>query len=536
MVYLHLSIEAPRPALAGLGVIFKVERLGKIMNKEYLSPTEAAKVLGISRQAVIERIKHGSLAAERAGRQYIIPAGHLNKGGGHGKTAGVKIKYEARSIKSILDVVSKEHIRTIQLWFVDILGILKCVSITAGDLEEALRHGKGFDGSSVAGFAEAEESDIIAQPDLNTFKVLPWTLKDENGPIARIICDILTPDRAPYVGDTRGVLKRAIERAGKSGFIYYVGAEIEYFYFKSDKAPELIDEGSYFELIPNDLADTLRNKTVRMLEEMGIQMEAMHHEVAPSQHEIDPKYSDALSAADNVITSKYVIKEVAQQHGVYATFMPKPMFGVNGSGMHVHQSLFRGGKNAFFDKKDKHHLSDTAKQFIAGQLKHAREISSLTAQWVNSYKRLVPGYEAPVYVSWAQRNRTALIRVPLYRPGNEKATRAELRCPDPACNPYLAFSAMLAAGLEGIEKKYKAPPPVEPNIYHMAMEEREKRGLVSLPGNLFEAILETQKSQFVKDTLGEHIFTRFLFNKKKEWEDYRIQISQHEIKKYLPLL
>jgi glutamine synthetase len=284
------------------------------------------------------------------------------------------------------------------------------------------------------------------------------------------------------------------------------------------------------------LANTLRNKTVRVLEEMGIQMEATHHEVAPSQHEIDPKYNIALSSADNVITCRYVIKEIAQQHGVYATFMPKPMFGVNGSGMHVHQSLFKGDKNAFFDKKDKYHLSETAKQFIAGQLKHAREISSLTAQWVNSYKRLVPGYEAPVYASWAQRNRTALIRVPLYRPGSEKATRAELRCPDPACNPYLAFSVMLAAGLEGIEKKYKAPPPVEPNIYHMAMEEREKRGLTSLPGNLFEAIQETQKSQFVKEALGEHIFNRFLFNKKREWEEYRIQITQHEIKKYLPIL
>lgn len=517
------------------------------MNKGYLSPTEVAKILGISRQAVIERIKHGTLIAERAGRQYIISAKQVGK-----KVSGYqairvsgkqKIKRTAsisksqkENIKTILETVANEEIKTIQLWFVDILGILKCVSITEGELKEALMHGKGFDGSSVAGFAEAEESDIIAQPDPHTFKVLPWTREDENGPIARIFCDILNPDRTPYTGDTRGVLRRALERAKKLGFIFYVGPEIEYFYFKSDKSPDIIDEGSYFELIPNDLANTLRNKTVRMLEDMGIPMEATHHEVAPSQHEIDPKYNDALTMADNVITCKYVIKEVAQQRGVYATFMPKPMFGVNGSGMHVHQSLFRGPRNAFFDKKDKYHLSETAKQFIAGQLKHAREISSLTAQWVNSYKRLVPGYEAPVYASWAQRNRTALIRVPLYRPGNEKATRAELRCPDPACNPYLAFAVMLAAGLEGVEKKYKVSPPVEPNIYHMAMEEREKRGLTSLPGNLFEATLETEKSQFVKETLGEHIFTRFLFNKRKEWEEYRIQITQHEIKKYLPLL
>jgi glutamine synthetase len=518
---------------------------GSYMHKEYLSPTEAAKILKISRQAVIGRINHGTLAAERAGRQYIIPVQSLKGLPGYQDTRSpvkrkkpltAKPQQVGNKISDIMQTVERENIRTIQLWFVDILGILKCVSITAGDLEEALRHGKGFDGSSVAGFAEAEESDIIAQPDLNTFKILPWTIRDENGPIARIICDILMPDRTPYVGDTRGVLRRAIGRAKKSGFIYYVGAEIEYFYFKSDKAAEVIDEGSYFELIPNDLADTLRNKTVRMLEEMGIKMEATHHEVAPSQHEIDPKYADALTAADNVVTCRYVIKEVAQQHGVYATFMPKPMFGVNGSGMHCHQSLFARGKNAFFDKRDKYHLSEIAKQFIAGQLKHARETCSLTAQWVNSYKRLVPGYEAPVYASWAQRNRTALIRVPLYRPGNEKATRAELRCPDPACNPYLAFSVMLTAGLEGVEKRYKAPPPVEPNIYHMAMEEREKRGLTSLPGNLFEAILETEKSRFVRETLGEHIFSRFLFNKKKEWEEYRIQITQHEIKKYLPLL
>jgi len=512
------------------------------MEQEYLSPTEAAKILGISRQAVIERIKHGSLIAERAGNQYIISKDRVETEINSSITrekpivenSPVKAKEKKTAIKEILARVEKYNIITIQLWFVDILGILKCVSITKGELKETLEHGKGFDGSSVTGFAEAEESDIIAQPDTVTFKILPWTL--QNHPTARMFCDILTPDRSPYAGDPRYVLKRAIERARKLGLDFFVGPEIEYFYFKTDKKPEVIDEGSYFELIPNDLANTLRNKTVRVLEEMGITMEATHHEVAPSQHEIDPKYNQALTAADNVITSKYVIKEIAQQSGVYATFMPKPLFGVNGSGMHTHQSLFKGKKNAFFNKRDKCHLSEIAKQFIAGQLKHAREICSLTAQWVNSYKRLVAGFEAPVYASWAQRNRTALIRVPLYRPGNEKATRAELRCPDPACNPYLAFAVMLAAGLEGIEKKYTLSPPIEPNIYHMAMEEREKRGVTSLPGNLFEAILETEKSQFVKEALGEHIFTRFLFNKRMEWEEYRIKITQHEIKKYLPLL
>ncbi len=506
------------------------------VEREYLSPTEAAKILGISRQAVIERIKHGNLYAERVGSRYIIPKTEVCKRTSFpapAPTAPIDKKSRKEAGREILNQVRKANIKTIQLWFVDILGILKCVSITDRELEEALAHGKGFDGSSVTGFAEAQESDIIALPDPHTFKVLPWT---REYPIARMLCDILNPDQTPYAGDTRYVLKRALQRAQRYGLKFCVGPEIEYFYFKSDRRPEVIDEGSYFALIPNDLANTLRNKTVRMLEEMGISMEATHHEVAPSQHEIDPKYNDALTMADNVITCRYVIKEIAQQSGVYATFMPKPLFGQNGSGMHVHQSLFNGGKNAFFDKKDKYHLSPIAKGFIAGQLKHAREICSLTAQWVNSYKRLVSGYEAPVYASWAQRNRTALLRVPLYRPGNEKATRVELRCPDPAANPYLAFAVMLAAGLEGIEKKYELPPAVEPNIYHMEMEERERRGLTSLPGNLFEAILETEKSEFVKKTLGEHIFSRFLFNKRKEWEDYRIQITEHEIKKYLPLL
>lgn len=510
------------------------------MTQEYLSPAETAKILGISRQAVIERIKHGNLYAERVGKGYIIPRQQpaldkiLLKTDETTTDPLPKTKVKKSTAKEVLAEVRKNNIKTIQLWFVDILGILKCVSITERELAEALNHGKGFDGSSVTGFAEAQESDIIAFPNAATFKILPWT--KSTYPIGMMFCDILNPDHTPYAGDTRYVLKRALARAQKLGLTYYVGPEIEYFYFKSDKKPEIIDEGSYFELIPNDLADTLRNKTVRILEEMGIPMEATHHEVAPSQHEIDLKYNDALTMADNVIISKYVIKEIAQQNGIYASFMPKPLFGVNGSGMHVHQSLFNGNKNAFFDKKDKYHLSELAKQFIAGQLIHAREICSLSSQWVNSYKRLVSGYEAPVYASWAQKNRTTMLRVPLYRPGNEKATRVELRCPDPACNPYLAFAVMLAAGLEGIEKKYKLMAPVEPNLYNMAMEERQRRGVTSLPGNLFEAILETEKSQFVKATLGEHIFSRFLFNKKKEWEEYRIQITQHEIKKYLPLL
>lgn len=435
--------------------------------------------------------------------------------------------------EEILKFVKSHKIKNIQLWFTDILGSLKCCSITSDELPAALNHGKGFDGSSVTGFAEAEESDILARPDPSTFQLIPW--EDKKEPVGRMFCDILNPDQTPYPGDPRYALKRNLERMKKMGFsYYYVGPELEYFYFKSHDKPEILDEGHYFDLIPNDLANTIRRKTMKTLESFGIGVEASHHEVAPSQHEIDLKYHDALDMADAVMTSRFVVKEIAQQNGVYATFVPKPIFGVNGSGMHTHQSLFKGKKNAFFKKKDKYGLSDVAKQFIAGQLRHAREICAITAQWVNSYKRLVPGYEAPVYISWAQRNRTTLIRVPMYRPGNEQATRAEIRCPDPACNPYLAFSVMVAAGLEGIEKRYKLPEPVEPNIYRMEMDEREQRGLKSLPINLFEAIKETEKSELVRSALGEHIFTRFLHNKNKEWEEDRIQVTSHELKRLLP--
>lgn len=439
-----------------------------------------------------------------------------------------------RKEDTILKTIKEKKIKTIQLWFTDILGILKCISITPEELKASFAHGKGFDGSSITGFAEAQESDIIAKPDLDTFRILPW--EQENGLIARVICDILNADGTPYPGDPRYALKRNLKKAKDKGFTYNVGPEIEYFYFKSIKAPETLDEGTYFELIPNDLANDLRNKTVRTLESLGISVEASHHEVAPSQHEIDPNYSDALAMADNIVTMRYCIKEVAQTNGVYATFMPKPLYGRAGSGMHVHQSLFKGARNAFFERKDKMHLSGTAKYFIAGQLAHVKEFCSVVAQWVNSYKRLVPGYEAPVYISWGQKNRTALIRIPIYRPGNEKATRIELRCPDPACNPYLAFSVMLAAGLEGIESKYKLPLPVEPNIYKMQMEERKSRNLHALPVSLFEAIVETEKSKLVREALGEHIFSRFIVNKTMEWEEYRTQISSYEIKKYLPLL
>lgn len=450
----------------------------------------------------------------------------------------------AKSKEEVLNLIQQKRVRHIQLWFTDILGFLKCFTITDDELADVLEHGKGFDGSSITGYAEAEESDIVARPDPATFQLLSWEPEDEA--VGRMFCDIFNPDRSPYAGDPRYVLKENLKLAKKLGFDYYVGPELEYFYFKNKRTPQIVDEGTYFDLIPNDLANNLRKQTVEALRQMEIPVEMSHHEVAPSQHEIDLHYADALTMADAAVTYKATVKEIAQKQGIHATFMPKPIFGVNGSGMHVHQSLFfspgtsasygKGDKNAFFDPADKYHLSGIAKAFIAGQLKHAREICSVLAQWVNSYKRLIPGYEAPVYISWARRNRTALIRVPLYRPGNEHATRAELRCPDPACNLYLAFSVMLAAGLEGVIKEYKLPAPVEPNIYNMEARDREHIGLKQLPVNLLEALKETEKSRLVKKALGEHIFSRFLRNKMKEWEDDRIQVTSHEIERYLPIL
>ena len=352
-----------------------------------------------------------------------------------------------------------------------------------------------------------------------------------------MFCDIYTPKGTPFEGDPRYILKKNLARAKKMGFIYYVGPELEYFYFNNPKNTIVLDKGGYFDLTPLDVAQSVRNETVSALEDLGIVVEYSHHEVASSQHEIDLRYTDALSMADNVMTYRLVAKEIAQAKGLHASFMPKPVYGINGSGMHTHQSLFKGAQqNAFFDKKDKYHLSKIAKQFIAGLLKHAPEITSVTNQWVNSYKRLVPGYEAPVYICWAQMNRSSLIRVPMYKPGKEKSTRLEYRVPDPACNPYLAFSVMLAAGLEGIEKGYALADPANDNIYHMTQEQRERAKIKSLPEDLLEAIKLTEKSELVKSTLGEELFHFFIRNKKLEWDEYKAQVTQYEIDKYLPIL
>jgi len=436
----------------------------------------------------------------------------------------------------ILKLVKDQDVKFIRLWFTDVLGQVKSFSITDNELKTALENGMGFDGSSITGYQSIEESDMIAMPDPDTFQILPWRPQEKK--VARMICDILTPDREPYEGDPRYVLKRALKRMRKMGFDhYYIGPELEFFYFKNDAAStDILDKGGYFDLTTLDVASDLRRDTVFSLEAMGINVEYSHHEVGPSQHEIDMRYGDALNMADNVITYRVIVKEIAQKHGVYATFMPKPLFGENGSGMHTHQSLFNGKNNAFFSKSDKYNLSDIAKRFIAGQLKHAQEMSPVFAQWVNSYKRLVPGYEAPVYIAWSRRNRSALIRVPTYHPGKEQATRAELRCPDPACNPYLTFAVMLHAGLDGIEKKYKLVDPMEKNLYHLSGEERKELDIQSLPDSLGEAVVVAQDSELVKKALGTHVFERFIELKKKEWEDYRIQLTKYELDKLLPIL
>jgi len=442
--------------------------------------------------------------------------------------------YESLTQKDVWKIVKERDVKFIRLWFTDILGQLKSFAITDDELEGAFNEGMGFDGSSIKGFARIDESDMLAWPDPVTFQLVPWRPKEKA--VARMFCDILNPDGSPYEGDPRYVLKRNLERLKEMGYIFYVGPELEYFYFKSDKNPETLDEGGYFDLTTLDAAGDMRRETVLTLDAMGIKVEYSHHEVAPSQHEIDLRFEDALTMADHVMTYRIVVKEIANQYGVYATFMPKPIFGVNGSGMHTHQSLFKGDRNAFFDADDQYHLSEIAKGYIAGILNHSREITAITNQWVNSYKRLVPGYEAPVYLAWARRNRSTLVRVPMYKPGKEKATRIEYRSPDPACNPYLAFSVMLAAGLKGIEEKYELPDAIEKDVYHLSVDERKELGIESLPGSLIEAIELTEKSVLVRDALGEHVFNNFILSKKVEWDDYRMKIHPYEIDKFLPIL
>jgi glutamine synthetase len=439
-----------------------------------------------------------------------------------------------RTKKDVLSLVKERNASFIQFWFTDVLGILKSFAVTPSELEEGLEEGMGFDGSSIEGFARIEESDMIAMPEPSTFQFLPWRPHDR--PVGRMFCDILQPDGSHYEGDPRYVLKRLTRRLAERGYTAYMGPELEFFCFESPNSPTIIDKGGYFDNRPLDMGSDLRREMIFALQDMGIRVEYSHHEVAPSQHEIDLRYDEALAMADKTMTYRIAVKETALRKGFYATFMPKPIFGENGSGMHVHQSLFRGDINAFYDSQDRYQLSAVAKPYIAGVMRHAREMAAVTNQWVNSYKRLVPGYEAPVYISWARRNRSAMIRVPMYKPGKEQATRIEFRSPDPACNPYLAFSVMLAAGLKGIDENYPFRDPVEEDIYEMDEAARERAGIESLPGNLFEAIQEVEKSDLVRETLGDHIFSKFIANKKIEWDRYRTHVSKYEIEKYLPIL
>src|SRR5436853_1311759 len=433
--------------------------------------------------------------------------------------------------KQVLAEIESRGIDDMLHWFCDLEGHLKSFSITIAEVEGALDDGMGFDGSSITGFNAIEESDMVAIPDPETFRVLP------EGKTARMICAVVTPDGEPYAGDPRYALRRALDRMEAMGFdTFNVGPEAEYFLFKDETGTETLDEGGYFAQTTLDAATNVRRDTIRALESMGIPVEYHHHEVGPSQHEIDIRYAGALDMADFMLTYRLVVKEVAKQHGYHATFMPKPLFGENGSGMHTHMSLFTDGHNTFFDGDDKWHLSDTAKAFIAGQLRHAREMSAVVAQWVNSYKRLVPGFEAPVYVAWSQRNRSALIRIPLYKPGSEQPTRAEIRRPDPACNPYLTFAALLHAGLEGIARGYELPPPMETNLYHLTPDERRERGIVSLPETLGEAIDEFAASDLMRRAFGDHIFDNYVRLKRQEWDEYRVQLTQWELDRYLSVL
>ncbi len=434
----------------------------------------------------------------------------------------------------VLRSARENDVKFVRLWFTDILGNLKGFTIDVDDLEDAIEQGVGFDGNAIEGFARIGESDMRAFPDPSTFAVLPW--RPRQNAVARMFCDIRSPSGEPFIGDPRYALKRNLESLAQAGFTYYVGPELEYFYFRDSDSAQPLDSSGYFDQLSSQPANDMRRDTVLNLADMGIPVKYSHHEGAPGQHEIDLQYTDALTMADNVMTAKLVIKELAQQQGAHASFMPKPIAGKNGSGMHTHQSLFRGNKNAFFDHDDDHRLSLVGKRFIAGLLRHATEITLVTNQWVNSYKRLVPGYEAPVYVSWAHVDRSDLVRVPSYKPGYENSMRVEYRAPDPACNPYLAFSAMLGAGMRGVEEEYPLPPQVEGNVNAMTPDERLARGIKTLPGSLSEAITEAEEGELLRNTLGEHILNSVIRNKRMEWEEYRATVTDYEVARYLPTL
>jgi glutamine synthetase len=437
----------------------------------------------------------------------------------------------------LIERLEAENVKFVTLQFTDLLGTVKSVDIPTHRVPNALEHGVWFDGSSVEGFARIQESDMLLRLDPCTYQILPWSAPERRR--ARVLCDIYNTDGTPFDGDPRYILKRVLAKAKAMGLQFNVGPELEFFLLRRTDGENIRavphDVGSYFDFSASDEAQRVRSAIVLALEAMGLEVEMSHHEVALGQHEIDFKYDDALRTADNSITFKYVVKAVAVAHNLLATFMPKPIFGINGSGMHTHQSLFSlDGKNMFFDPNDPFKLSSLAYSFLAGQLAHARALAAIVAPTVNSYKRLVPGYEAPVYVCWAQINRSALIRIPRYTPGNEQATRIELRFPDPSCNPYLAFASILAAGLDGIERKLAAPPNVNNvDVYHFSADELKARGIATLPGTLEEALQELEKDDVIRGTLGEKLYEDYLRVKMDEWDNYRIRVSQWELERYL---
>ena len=437
----------------------------------------------------------------------------------------------------VLHTVEERGVRLIRLWFTDVLGSLKSFAISPAELENALEDGMTFDGSSIDGFGRTLESDVLAMPDANTFEVLPWG--DPKATEARVFCDIHNLDGTPFEGDPRQVLRRNLQAAHERGYTFLVAPDIEFFYFsppEKGQAPVPLDEGGFFDLTTTDVAGTLRKQTIRTLETMSIPVEYSFHEDAPSQHEIDLRHTDALTMADSIMTFRLVVKEVAASQGVHATFMPKPLENVQGSGMHVHLSLFDGDENAFYSPDDPYNLSPVAKQFMAGLLRHAAEITAITNQTVNSYKRLVPGFEAPVHVSWARNNRSGLVRVPIAKRGNPSATRIEFRSPDPACNPYLAFAVMLAAGMRGITEGYELPPEADSNLFEMSDAELGKLGIDLVPQSLSDALRVMEQSSLVHEALGEHIFEWFLRNKRSEWRAYKTHVSAFEHDRYLRVL
>jgi glutamine synthetase len=432
----------------------------------------------------------------------------------------------------VLRTVEERGVRFVRLWFTDVLGSLKSFAITPAELETALEEGMTFDGSAIQGYSRVQESDMLAVPDPSTFEIVPW--RGEDAPVARMFCDIKHLSEEPFEGDPRYVLKRNLERAREKGFTFYTAPEMEFFIFESSDAPPIpLDHAGFFDLTQHDMVSELRRQTIVTLEAMGIPVEYSFHELGPSQHEIDLRYTDALTMADNVMTFRQVVKQVATELGVYATFMPKPIEGAFGSGMHTQVSLFEGDVNAFYDPGDEFGLSKVGRCFIAGLLYHAREITAVTNQTVNSYKRLIAGYEAPVHICWARNNESALVRLPAPKKGKESSTRIEFRSPDPAANPYLAFSVMLAAGLKGVEEGYDLPPEATNNIYEMTPEERAAEGIGSLPQSLTEAISAMEESELVAETLGEHVFDYFIRNKRAEWLDYKAHVTPWELDRYL---